>query len=122
MATNTFVFHPPQLLDGIAGPSLQKQVLQGLTQQNPDVILIDFTHVRFMDSIGLGSLVGVLKIVQDLGKQLYLCSLGEQVRAMLRLTSMEPVFTVFADRRSFERSVICRQMTNPQRGVVHQAA
>lgn len=121
MTLNTFVFQPKELLDGIEGPRLRRQVAQCLTQ-NPDAILIDFANVQFMDSIGLGSLVGALKEVHDAGKQLYLCAPCEQVKKMFQLTSMERVFTIFPDRRSFERSVISQRISKYQRAVVQQAA
>ncbi|NJN63207.1 MAG: STAS domain-containing protein [Coleofasciculaceae cyanobacterium RL_1_1] len=121
MTLNAFVFQPQELFDGIAGPRIQRQVVQCLAQ-NPDVILIDFEQVKFIDSIGLGALVGALKHVNDSGKQLYLCSLCEQASAMFKLTSMEQVFTIFSDRQAFERSVLNRQISKRQQTIIQRAA
>ncbi len=121
MTLNALVFQPQELFDGIAGPRIRHQVVQCLSQ-NPDAILIDFTNVKFIDSIGLGALVGSLKEVHDSGKRLYLCSLCEQAKEMFKLTSMEQVFTIFPDRQSFERSILDQRTSKRQQIAVQQAA
>ncbi|MDD7804949.1 MAG: STAS domain-containing protein [Endozoicomonas sp. (ex Botrylloides leachii)] len=57
-------------------------------------ILVDLTHVRFMDSSGLGALVAALKKVLGKG-ELKLAAPQPAVKDLFELTSMEKLFSIF---------------------------
>lgn len=59
-------------------------------------IVIDLGQVRFVDSSGLGAIVGLLKKVGNRG-EVVVCGLGDAVRQMFRVTRMEKVFQIHAD-------------------------
>lgn len=56
-------------------------------------LVADLADVPFMDSSGLGALIGGLKSARQAGGDLRIASAGEQLRMVLRLTNMERVFT-----------------------------
>ena len=57
-------------------------------------ILIDFTQVSYLDSAGLGELVGCFTATQACGGELKVCGLNTRVLALLTLSSLNGVFGV----------------------------
>ncbi|KAM3089874.1 STAS domain-containing protein [Phormidesmis sp. 146-35] len=64
------------------------------------VVLVDFTEVKFLSSLGLMALVTVFKQIQVNDKRLFLCSVNEQIRMLLELTGMDEVFEIYESQNS----------------------
>jgi exopolysaccharide biosynthesis polyprenyl glycosylphosphotransferase len=73
-----------------------RQTCQELTQTNPTLvkIIIDFHQTTFMDSSGLGALVGNLKTAQEKKIEFILQNVTPQVMAVLNLTGLDTVFSI----------------------------
>ncbi len=99
------VYQPSGMVDGTKAHQFRQQI-QKLLETNPQVIVIDFKDVSFMDSSGLGALVLSLKTVRATGTKLFLCSLNEQVMMLLELTDMHKVFRIFESREELEKNII----------------
>ena len=61
-------------------------------------ILLDFSGTKFIDSMGLGSLVSILKQATQRKKQVALCALSPQVRQIFELTRLYRLFDIFDSR------------------------
>ena len=72
-------------------------------QSGASTVLIDFENVSFMDSSGLGALVGAFKALRAHGGNLCVCSINEQIRILFELTSMDRVFDIFQNQEEFQR-------------------
>ncbi len=59
-------------------------------------LIIDFGDVSFIDSSGLGALVGVLKKIGVHG-ELAVCGLHPDVAQMFKICRMDRVFNIYAD-------------------------
>lgn len=57
-------------------------------------LVLDLTHVSFIDSTGLGVLVGRLKLVRDRAGILHLVCRGERVLKIMQITGLDKVFTI----------------------------
>ena len=68
-----------------------RAVLQGFGGR----VLLDMERIEFLDSSGLGALVGVMKML-DRGRRLELAACGTVVRKVLTLTRMDSVFVLHA--------------------------
>ena len=57
-------------------------------------LVVDFADVAFVDSSGLGALVGVLKKIGHRG-DLAICGLNSDVAQMFKICRMDQVFKIF---------------------------
>lgn len=73
-----------------------KDEVSDLIDSGQKQLIVDFGDVSFLDSSGLGALVGVLKKVGHRG-DLVLSGLGEDVAHMFKICRMDRVFTIYRD-------------------------
>ncbi len=71
-----------------------KDAVVALIEDGASQLIIDFGTVTFVDSSGLGALVGVLKRVGHRG-DLVVCGLNADVAQMFQICRMDKVFTVY---------------------------
>ena len=74
---------------------LTKPLLDGVKPLIPEckLIVLDLTDVRFMDSMGLGTLVRLYVSAKSSGCRLELINLGKQIRELLGLSNLLSVLT-----------------------------
>jgi anti-sigma B factor antagonist len=75
-------------------PRFKQDLIGFVTKVNRPVIL-DLSSVTFIDSSGLGALIGSLKAISEDG-DLVLCGARDSVAGMFKLTRMNKVFRMFA--------------------------
>ena len=73
-----------------------KDELSALFETGMTQIIIDFTKVTFLDSSGLGALVGILKKLGFRG-ELTICGLSTDVAHMFKISRMDKVFSIQPD-------------------------
>lgn len=99
------IIEPVSLFDAINGKKFVDIVNKAL-KSGSNVILVDFKEVNFTDSAGLASLVIALKSTHAIGVKFAICSMGEQLEMLLKMTSMTEVFEIFDDREAFLRQFL----------------
>jgi anti-anti-sigma factor len=79
-----------------------KQECQQVFQENPDLssIIFDFSHTTFIDSSGLGALVGCWKLANKAGVQLTLQNVSPQIRSTLALADLTHLFQIHGAEQS----------------------
>jgi anti-anti-sigma factor len=82
-------------IDLASSPDLRRE-LHGMLDDGTRTIVLDLTAVTFIDSSGLGVLVGVLKRVNENGDggRLELRGLSGPVRRVFEITGLHEVFDV----------------------------
>ncbi|WP_028913764.1 STAS domain-containing protein [Pseudorhodobacter ferrugineus] len=70
-----------------------KERMREVTQTPSDRVLLDLSQVQFLDSSGLGAVVGVMKLL-GADRKLELSGLTPTVAKVFRLTRMDSVFTI----------------------------
>ncbi|HEY0212866.1 MAG TPA: STAS domain-containing protein [Paenirhodobacter sp.] len=73
-----------------------KDTMRDLTDHPASRVVLDLSHVTFLDSSGLGALVAVMKGLGH-GRKLELSGLRPQVEKVLKLTRMNTVFPIHPD-------------------------
>lgn len=74
-----------------------RDLLLALTQDR-DKVVLDLSAVRFIDSSGLGALIGCQRQVQGRQGEFRLCALTATVRALFELMRLHRVFNIHATR------------------------
>ena len=74
-----------------------KEDIQAMIAQGTHHILLVFGQVDFIDSSFLGTLVSLLKSLHGKG-ELAVCSLNNNIHSMFKLTRMDKIFTIGADK------------------------
>lgn len=89
------VISPGSRLVGDRASGLKRE-LRTILSEGRDVIL-DFEDVSFVDSCGLGALVVAHRTASREGRRLSLCSVPENVMALLHLTRLRRIFEIHPD-------------------------
>ncbi|KIN63147.1 Stage II sporulation protein [Sulfitobacter noctilucicola] len=71
-----------------------KEGVRNVTQDAPARVILDLTHVTFIDSSGLGAIVAAMKFLAP-ERSLVLAGLTPAVDKVFRLTRMDSVFPIF---------------------------
>ncbi len=74
------------------------------------LIILDFSDTKFIDSIGLGSLVSILKKTAQNHRSVVLSSLSPHVRQIFELTKLYRLFDIFESVNDAKKS-ICQKIT-----------
>jgi anti-anti-sigma factor len=92
--TNAVLSFPvPGDLDGRSGPRLREMIDQVL-DEGAEAVIVDLWQVPFVDSAGLGALIGGLKASRRRGRNFALAAPCEEVRQILDVTNLRRVFDV----------------------------
>jgi len=87
---------PADELDASNAPELKSDIAPML--QEHAKLVIDLTHVRFMDSSGLGALLSCLRQLRAHKGDLKLCGMSEQVRSTFELVRLDQIFDIYGDK------------------------
>ena len=83
-------------LDLGSSPRLREVGVRQLLAGDPALVL-DLTGLEFLDSTGLGVIVGLLKRARTLGSELHLVIARERVRAPFRVTGIDTLLPIHDD-------------------------
>ena len=79
-------------IDMATGPELRQRIVQYVQEGHLHIIL-DLAKVDFIDSTGLGVLIGGLKRTRSHGGDLQCIGLSESLKEMFKLTGLDAVLT-----------------------------
>ena len=75
-------------IDHDAAQSLRIQLDEALVSRSPQTLILDFGGVGFMDSSGIGLILGRQRCARSLGGTLRIQHAPEQLRRVLRLANI----------------------------------
>lgn len=84
------VLAPSGRLNMVSAPRFKSCVDEEVGAGNARLV-VDLSGVEFIDSSGLGAIVGGLKAARQAGGDLRIAAAGEQVRAVLELTNLDRI-------------------------------
>lgn len=91
-----FVLHVGGEIDLATAPTLRERMTREIDGGEHRVI-IDLTAVDFIDSTGLGSLIGALKRVRGHGGELRLVCAEPRILKVFEITGLDRVFEIHGD-------------------------
>ena len=83
------------LLRGPLTANNLSQFQNAIRRENTPTLILDLTDVPYMDSSGLGSLVGAYVSSHKAGRQVVLTGVNERVAKLFEITRVEPLFLIF---------------------------
>jgi len=87
----------------IAVAPVLRRTLIDLTQHAPQAVIVDCSGVTFLDSSGLGVLIGVMKRLKHHDGQLIVVADHAPVLRLFEMTGLDRAFTVVASRAEAAR-------------------
>ena len=79
----------------VAAPALKARI-DDLVASGQSHLIVDLHAVDFIDSSGLGALIGGLKAARQKGGDLRVADAGPQVLAVLKLTNLDRILAPYA--------------------------
>jgi anti-sigma B factor antagonist len=110
----------PLALEDIAGPKDGQRILRltgpltmstlfdfqsRVRTDTSRVLLLDFTNVPYVDSAGIGAMVGAYVTHQKDGRSLYLIGVNERVQNALKVTHVEKFFNFVDSLTAAEQAI-----------------
>jgi len=71
--------------------------LEKILDERVSSLLLDMSEIDYVDSTGLGELVGYLQRFSDIGGKIALLRPQERILKLLKLTRLDEVFEIFQD-------------------------
>jgi len=88
------VLAPEGKFNLVAAPPLKARI-DDLVAAGRTRLVVDLNAVDFIDSSGLGALIGGLKSARQQGGDLRVARAGDQVRAVLKLTNLDRILAPY---------------------------
>ena len=70
------------------------EAVRGQLEDGARKIIINFAHVTYLDSSGVGELVGCFTSIRNRGGDLKLCGMNSRTFSLMKLTSLHSVFDI----------------------------
>lgn len=90
------LFPTPDRLTALNGAVFKQQAVK-LIEEGHARLIVDMSAITFIDSSGLGAMVGILKRVGNRG-EIVVCGLSSSLKQMFTITRMDKVFAAYPDR------------------------
>lgn len=87
------VVSPVGEIDVAAAPSIRERLIE-LIADGHNHIVVDLTEVDFLDSTGLGVLVGGVRRTRSAGGDLRICCTNPRILKVFEITGLDEAFTV----------------------------
>ena len=94
---------PGTFLDASNAPAL-KQRVAGIVERASRLVL-DLSHVEFVDSSGYGAILTCLRQVNSVGGKLAVCGVTPPVHALFELVRMDRILDVYDSRDAAIKAV-----------------
>lgn len=83
-----------------------REALRDLLSEGESRVVVDLARVKYIDSAGLGTLVGGLRRIMEADGGLALSGPNPQVERILSLTGLDRIFQLFEDEDHAVQSLI----------------
>lgn len=82
-------------LDMISSNKIKNQILEKISSKLCKDLIIDLTDLSYIDSSGLGILIGLHKQCKLNGRKLKIFGLNKQLRELFILTSLDRILNIY---------------------------
>ena len=86
---NVLIVTLPEEIDHHKTPEMSEQIDELIVNGTADKIVFDFAQTRFMDSSGIGLLVGRYRKMRSVGGQVLICNVTGHMAKILQLSGVD---------------------------------
>ncbi len=76
-------------IDHHTAADMRAEIDKAVGEQSPTLLVLDFKNVSFMDSSGIGLVMGRYKAISEIGGELAIVNTSTQIGKVMRLAGME---------------------------------
>lgn len=99
-AGDTLFLHMPGEVDHHSSEEIRRIVEKNLQESGIRRIVFDFAETTFMDSSGVGMLMGRYKRMRDRRGEVYISHAGYQIRRILRIAGMDRILAEWPSKEA----------------------
>lgn len=82
-------------IDHHSAEEIKSVTEHNLKERNSKNIIFDFTNVTFMDSAGIGMLIGRYKTLSYIGGKICLCNPSGNIKKLINLSGINKIINIF---------------------------
>ena len=86
-------------IDHHCAKGLREEIDETAQRVHPKLLVLDFKDVTFMDSSGIGLVMGRYALMQELEGELRLVNLASHIKKVMRLAGLDRLAVIDQDRR-----------------------
>ena len=85
-------------IDHHSSEGLRKMIDQKVLQDKPAVLCLNFGKVEFMDSSGVGLVMGRYRCLSTYGGKLEICGMSRTVERIMRMSGIENIAAIVSEK------------------------
>ncbi|GAA4724880.1 STAS domain-containing protein [Brevibacillus fulvus] len=85
-------------IDAYTAPRLKERLTSALSDAATKSVTLDFENVTYMDSTGIGVLIGALKMAAKSGCQLKITKVMPRIERILKITGLDKLLPISRER------------------------
>ena len=85
-------------IDHHSARELREEIDSAAARTRPHTLVLDFSHVQFMDSSGVGPILGRYKLVSEWGGQVCVANLPQRLEKLVSLAGIRELYTIVRDK------------------------
>ena len=86
-------------IDHHTAKDLREEIDSNASRLKPEQLLLDFREVTFMDSSGIGLVMGRYRLMQELGGELRVTGVPSHIRKVMRLSGLDKLAVMEPDSK-----------------------
>ncbi|MDD2447692.1 MAG: STAS domain-containing protein [Tissierellia bacterium] len=90
---NMWIFILEGEMDIYTSDIFKEQAIKSFEEKEAD-LLINGEKLNYIDSTGLGALIGILKMLQKSDHKIYLTNIKPNIRKLFDITELDKLFTI----------------------------
>ena len=98
-------------LDHHTAKYIRSKIDAAIRENNTQKLIIDFANVSFMDSSGIGLLMGRYRKIQDIGGSVYVSNVGYTMQRIFRMSGL---YKILKQSKEADRIVNNKEATYEQ--------
>ena len=76
-------------IDHHTAKEMREEIDCCLERNHPNMLVLDFRDVSFMDSSGIGLVMGRYRLMQELGGNIQICHVSSHIKRVMRLAGLD---------------------------------